>query len=81
MKVRCLIDAMTPGGKVSVPDNDPVIIEDANTDTDWVMLTVTNKGGEGEHTSVYVSAEELIQAVKRCTNARWPYHYIGDDLK
>lgn len=73
MKIHCAIDSLVPNSRTNTPEEDPIVIEDADMNTDWVKIIVKNKGAEG-YTPVYVNGDELIQAVKRCMNARWPYH-------
>lgn len=47
-------------------ENERVIIRDSGQDGDMVRITVGNK-------TVQVSGKEMIEAVKRCMHAQWPY--------
>ena len=53
--------------KNDAPFVDPkIIVQDAGPESDFVRITVGDK-------TVKVNANEIINAVKRCQNAQWPY--------
>lgn len=49
------------------PIADPkIIVRDAGPESGFVRITIGDK-------TVKVDADEMINAIKRCQNARWPY--------